>query len=320
MGVFSRRISSLPGVSGISLNAEGVGMAYVVRPKEAPPSLRACDFVRSADERERVKVLQEGVQQRRLTPGRCVGVMGLGSYSLLQVEPPAVPEAEIRDALRWQIKDLIDFPLDQAVIDYFQAPSQARRGRADIAYVVAARRNLVRNGAELLRDAKMRIAAIDIPELAIRNIVSLLPEDPQGVAFLYLGSDTGLITVIRHSMLYLARGINLGAAQLHRFAGTGEDRDPKDLAPELQDLLDSVVLEVQRSLDFYESNFSQSPIGSLVVAPTDPSIPELFPYLRSYLGPRVRRLDLGELLEGGDLPSDLQARCLTAIGGALRTE
>jgi MSHA biogenesis protein MshI len=320
LAFFPRRMSSTPGVSGISLGSEGIALAHLVRPKQGPPVLKACDFIPHSDDREPTRALQEGLRQHGLSRGRCVGVMELGRYHLLQVEPPEVPEAEMKDALRWQIKDLIDFPLDQAVIDFFQVPSQVHRGRARVAYVVAARKALVREGVELLRGAKMRIAAVDVTELAIRNIVSLLPEDPAGVAFLFLDSTTGLITVTRNSMLFLARGITLGTNELRRFSGRKKGDDPTDLDTELRDLLDSIVLELQRSLDFYESNFSQSPIGSLVVAPTDPEIPELFPYLRSYLGPRVRMLDLGSLVEAPDLPPGLQARCLTAIGGALRLE
>lgn len=320
MPFFTRGISTLPGITGLSLSADGVGLAHVVRQKEAPPVLKACEFLRNGDAREQAKAVQELVRGHDLTHGRSVGVMDLGSYNLLQVEPPDVPEAEIKDALRWQIKDLIDFPLDQAVIDFFRAPTQARRGQANVAYVVAARQTQVRRPAEMMRDAKMKITAIDIPEFALRNLVSLLPEDPQGVAFLYLTPSSGLITVTRNSLLFLARDINIGATELHRAAGEGVGNDAADMPSEFQDLLESIVLEVQRSLDYYESNFAQAPIGSLVIAPTDPEIPGLFPFLQSYLGPRVKRLDLGALLEGADLSPELQARCLTAIGAALRTE
>ena len=39
-------------------------------------------------------------------------VMPLGSYNLLQIEAPKVPPEELRSAVRWRVKDLIDFPID----------------------------------------------------------------------------------------------------------------------------------------------------------------------------------------------------------------
>lgn len=305
------------GVTGLCERPDGVSIAHVVRQKGRPPRLAVCEFIACSDS-ERSGLLQEFAKQHALSRSRCVGVMTPGSYSLLQVEPPEVPDSEIRDAVRWQIKDLVDFPLDEAVIDVFPMPSQKQREHAKAAYVVAARTSLVQKQAALLHDAKLKIAAIDIPELAIGNLVSLLPEAAKGVAFLYLGRHQGLITVIRNSTLYLARNINVGVVELHQLLQSGPGADLADMELRFHSMLDSIVLEIQRSLDFYESNFSQPPIGSLVVAPPEVEIPALLPHLQSYLGVAVRMLDLGAVLEGPEMPPDRQARCLTAVGAALR--
>ena len=58
-----------------------------------------------------------------------VSVLDPDSYRLLLVEAPDVPADELRAAVRWRVKDLIDFHVDDAVIDVFEMPQHARGGR-----------------------------------------------------------------------------------------------------------------------------------------------------------------------------------------------
>ena len=86
-------------------------------------------------------------------------------------------------------------------------------------------------------------------------------------------------------------------------------------------LLDSVVLEIQRSLDYYDSHFSQPPISGLLLAPSETPLPFLKPHLSQNLAVPVKNLELGKLLRSRDNADELvESRCLTAVGAALREE
>ncbi len=52
---------------------------------------------------------------------------------------PAACDNELRAAVRWRIKDLIDFHIDDAVIDVFEMPAHARGGPNRMMYAVKAR-------------------------------------------------------------------------------------------------------------------------------------------------------------------------------------
>ena len=105
----------------------------------------------------------------------------------------------------------------------------------------------------------------------------------------------------------LARNINIGAEALRSGAAYW------------QDMVDSVALEVQRSLDFFDSNFSQPAISSLTLAPMGFDSAELMVKLGEALGIALQPLEIAELLDG-QIPPDRPAQCLLAIGAALRTE
>ena len=81
------------------------------------------------------------------------------------------------------------------------------------------------------------------------------------------------------------------------------------------------MIEVQRSMDFYESHFAQPQVSSLVVTPIGKEIPGVTEYIAEQLQIPARMLDVNELIDTKEPISSLeQSRCLLAIGAALRTE
>jgi MSHA biogenesis protein MshI len=253
------------------------------------------------------------------------------------VESPEVDPSELKAAVRWRIKELIDFHIDDAIIDVFDIPGQQERGRPKLMYVVASRTSIVQQHIDLLEESGINLAVIDIPELVLRNIAALLPEDQSGVATLHIGREHGMLVITRDSNLYLSRRIDLGLEQLKEYlnAPTEEeefvldskeeefvlDSEEPPMPTQLQRALDNIVLEVQRSLDYYESHFSLPPVSGLVMAPLEENIPGMMGYLGGNLGIPVRMLDLNALLVSSEtLPDELQSQCLFAIGAALRHE
>jgi len=241
-------------------------------------------------------------------------VLAPSDYQLLLVEAPDVEPSELKQAVRWRVKDLIDFHIDDAILDVFDIPGQPVRGRGRMMYVVAARSSLLSQRIAVLEGLSLRLELIDIAELALRNVAALTSEDVSGVALLYLAPEYGLITVTRQSTLYLARTLDTGHTALAGFGDAGETLDTGGGA------LESVVLEIQRSLDYYDSHFSQAAVGKLyVIAPSDAG--SIASALDSALGMTVRHLDLRELMEcPDDLELERQARCMLAVGAALRHE
>lgn len=233
-------------------------------------------------------------------------VMGAGDYQIVQVEAPEVPAAELRQATRWRLRDQFDFPIDSATIDLFDAPPTSRRGRARMLFAVAAHGEAVNNIGSAVSRVTPGFDVIDIPELCQRNLSTLLPQDPKGVALLLLREKFAQLVLTRNGLLYLTRRFELGQR--------GEDReasiDPASLA-----------LELQRSLDYYESHFDQTAIADLVIAPGGARAEALATALLSETGLRVSTLNLTDCLEvaEGITVPDGWLPCM-AIGAALRAE
>lgn len=313
-----------PGLLGVTL-ADGELALVCLSREGARPRIDLCAAESGAD----AAVLTELVRRHGLGAQSAATVMPQGDFSLLLVEAPEVEPSELKAAVRWRIKDMLDFHIDDAVIDVFDIPGQRERGRPRMMYVVAARIAALQGQIERLEGTGLDLQVIDIPELCQRNIAALLPEDERGVAVLSFDRGHGMITLSCQGSLYLARTLDSGLGHLAPQGARSAAGGAGALAAELQldeepdtRVLDGIVLEVQRSLDYYESHFSQAPIGSLVVAPLPGGeTGGMTEYLRASLGIAVRELDLRELVEADEhFTPDMQARCWMALGAALRTE
>jgi len=238
---------------------------------------------------------------------RCTTVLNDEDYKLLLTEAPDVPSTELKAALRWRVKDLIDFHINDATLDVFDLPGEKTRGVAREMYVVAARSEAIRRRIDQLEHLGASLDVIDIPELAQRNVAALLPQDAEGVVLLALQPRAGLITVTRQGMLYLARPVPFGWDAL----ADAERR---------VEYFDQLVLEVQRSLDYFESHFRQAPVRHLVVAPMPVEAPDLVAHLASNLGTQVAAMDVNAIMDASVVGADVPAWCLTSIGAALRRE
>ena len=219
-----------------------------------------------------------------------------------------MPDEEVANAIPWKIKDLLDSPVEDTVIELFDMPSHNAGGSVRMAYAVAARRSAVADHVSLLRQADIALDVISIPELCLRNIATRLPQDRDGVAFLHLTENHSILTISRQGLLYLIRRIERGRQSLQAADG--------DFA--LGEAQATFVLEVQRSLDYYESHFDRRPLSELVLAPGS-DVGGLASALHDQLGLSVSNLDLNQVF---DMQSDAspgeQGACLFAVGAGLR--
>lgn len=235
-----------------------------------------------------------------------VSVMQPGTYYLHLVEAPDVPEDELRAAIRWRIKDLIDFHIDDAVIDVVQLPAQSRGGPNQMMYAIATKSDLIRAQVDELEASGLHLQVIDIPELSLRNVAALLEEEARGLALLYLGERSGILLLVRQGVLYLARRIDVGVGTLGAANG------------QRSALIESLALEVRRSLDYFESHYEQNAIPVLYTAGPDPADQDK---LGAELGIAVRHIDLAGVVDmDAPIDAELQRLCLPAVGAALRRD
>jgi MSHA biogenesis protein MshI len=239
------------GVTAVVTDGDSTHVACVARPRGATPCVTFHRTLPGSD-------IKRLIDRSPAASYPATTLLDRGDYQLLLVEAPDVRPDELRAAVRWRIKDLIGFHIDDAIIDVFEIPDQRHLNRNRMMYAVAARARRVSERAELIEDAGLAVDVVDIPEMAVRNLAMLLPEESNGLAFIHMNEHGGLITISRQGILYLTRRFDTGVRELN-----DADEDARDK------LCDGILLEVQRSLDYYESHYPHGPVSSaLALSPS----------------------------------------------------
>jgi MSHA biogenesis protein MshI len=229
---------------------------------------------------------------------RCTTLLQPTQYQIVLVEAPPVKPDELRAAIRWRVKDMLDFHIDDATIDVLDVPVPASAGqRPRSMYAVAARNDTIRATVERFEGAGMPLAVIDIPDTAQRNLAACFEAAGRAVMALSFDQHGGLITVNYAGELYLSRRLDGGAHQHER-----------------------ILVEVQRSLDHCERTYPFLSFDRVLVGP--PADDEgLREHLAANLYLPIEPFDLAQAVTlPGDWTPQTQAKWLKLVGAGLREE
>lgn len=238
--------------AAVYMSGSGVAVAKgLYRDGRFHVELRADPIDALSQAREVLKRQSDAVGLRDTT---CNLVLAPELYSVSLVEKPQVAEADLKDAVRWQVQENVDFPVEQATLDVFPLPESASRSRPMV-FVVAMQTEFLKVLLSKVYEAGIEVSSVDISELALRNIVhGLFPEADQGVALLRLTAASGVINISRGEELFLSRRVSTLPSKYDASAWEG--------------LREKLLLQVQRSIDYYESAMSQPPCNGCLVAAT----------------------------------------------------
>lgn len=248
------RRRAAPGWLVVEIGERDVRVAHV-RPDGALPVV---EFAEQRDwDPQEPKSLERVAREFGARRYRCTTLLRADQYQILLVDAPAVKAEELRAAVRWRIKDMLDFPVDDATIDVLDVPVPASPAqRTHSMYAIAARNEVVRAVIERFEAGGFPLEVIDIPDTAQRNLGARLEAGERGVLAVSFDAHGGLITVNHAGELYLSRRLDITETQLAEANADARAR-----------LFDRVLIEVQRSLDHCERSYSFFSLGRLVLGP-----------------------------------------------------
>jgi MSHA biogenesis protein MshI len=273
------------------------------------------------DPADRAGALKGLVRRLGAQKARCVVVPAPETYQLMLIERPSVAAMELRDAVRWRIQEYLDFPATDAILDVFPFPDTATRGRPSMVFVVASARARVEQAVRDVVAAGLTPVCVDITELSLRNLAHrIYPSAEHAIALVRITPSSGVVNVTRGDELFLSRRVS---------------SVPRELDDDAWDAFkDGLLLQVQRSIDYYESALSQPPADCLLVAATHGWQARIVEHLGAMLALPVRpvgavltealtiELDASDKALTSDAldvaQEDSLASVLPALGAALR--
>ncbi len=309
MAWFSKK-NTQPGWMAISTDTDAIRLAHIDRPAQGKPRVDRWGIVKRG-EKDGAE-LQQAAQEYELGRYRCATLLQPAEYQLLMVDAPNVPREELKAAIRWRVKDLLDYHIDDAIMDVLDIPvDKDATGKSHYMYAVAAKNAIVQGQVAQFERAKIALQVIDIPETAQRNIAELYETADRGIGMLTFDDHAGgLFTLSFKGELYLARRLDLTWSQL--VAAQESQR---------QAYFERIRVELQRSLDHFERQYQNITLSELLLGPMPEDI-GLEAFLSSQLYLPLRQINLADALEfvGDDMGIDKQWQLLRVLGAALRLE
>jgi MSHA biogenesis protein MshI len=193
--------------------------------------------------------LADYVHTHKLANTDCYVSLTSHWYQLLQIEQPNVPEEEVYAALGWPLKDLLP-PNVEYVYDYLNPPAQAA-GQAKLNVVAIPHKDIERISKGIY-EADLTLQSISIEETAT---VELTPSSDDAVMSLVQEHGEEIVlNIVKNNKLYFTR-------RLKGFENLGSYSE-SELS---MGITESLCVQIQRSMDYFESQLRQSPVRKVLL-------------------------------------------------------
>ena len=299
MGLFStaKKESQI----GVDFLSDGIAVAQVQTGKKNPGSIVRSEFVEASGQEAQVEALKDWVRTNNLQKIPCVCLVAGDDCDVYQVERPEVDDAEMIQAVTWKIKDLLNYDVAHAVVDSYPMPISSKNNQKQVG-VVAARETVVGSYVDSIKSTAMELTALDVHELVRSNLQLVRNSTEQSLALLTLTGSSGLLSVYHDTELHVTRAFMIGTDQLEMASAEDES------------VFDALLLEIQRSLDYFESYFGKGAVTNLRVFPQTAATEKMAMYLQN-----LSNLDIDFISFAGDEGSPgLEQHCFHAYCAALR--
>ena len=308
--LFKNNATAKQGIVAISFLANGFAIAITRYNENNRPRLVFCDFI-TTPQKNWPEQLVALARTYKLEQYECHVLLTHEQYRSFSIEAPQVNGDELAQAVRWRIAEMLNYPIEQAIIDHYPLPKSNRANRAPLLEVISCDDALIKPLMQTCHQAGLSVKVIDIQETALRNLATLLPENQQGVAVLHLQANSGQIIIEKGGAIYLSRKFDFDTSLL---TSNTFDNDIHVLNER-----SNLALEIQRSFDYVENYFDIPPITSLAAVLMPTNTENIVNFLMIEHGITARAMDLSAIVEGDIALDDaLQNICAPVIGASLR--
>jgi MSHA biogenesis protein MshI len=195
---------------------------------------------------QQIKIQQEKYQLQ----GLCHLVLASSQTQIVQVDKPNIPESELNGALKWQIKDLVNYSPEDMVLDYFDGPTLAG-GNEKINVVCASRKELL-TFIEPLNSNDLTLKSITTEEFAFASLLTV--QNDACLMVCQQPNEEIILLIVKQGRVFFSRRLR-GFTQI-------ATKTEEELS---LGIVDNLNLEIQRSTDYFERQLKQAPIRSIEV-------------------------------------------------------
>ncbi len=346
-------------VFAVNFHSSGVEAVYLESSGSGRFKLLAFDVKRISSSDSEIDIISfiQGFQSKNAIHQReiVLSISDNDCVATKYVTMPVLPDEEVLEASRWQLKEEIPFELSDAIIDwrivkeYTDEEGAKRRGIV----FIAAERQAIERFLSLIRNCRLEVVRIVNGSFNYIDILKLHPQIPALSAVLDIGFDDSVLNIYMNQRLCMVRRLPFSVNKFvqslrgvliseqgkiefsqseaediaHRF-GIMQDKNQiiKDriqavhIISLMRPLLEILIREIKFSFDYFASSFESKRPLTLFLTGAGANLKNLEGYLTAELKIETSTLSLPAVV---DTPSAQRAQqneilcaCAAAISGS----
>jgi type IV pilus assembly protein PilM len=212
---------------------------------------------------------------------------------------PAMEGPALQEQMEWEVRQNIPFPREDVAVDHEVLVAQTPQGQMEV-LLVAAKRDIIQQYMQAVRDAGFNAVVIDAAALALQNAIEggigFTPGET--FAIINVGATYSTMTIVNDGRPSFTRDIGSGGntyteaiqrqlavpidgAEAYKVGGAiaamgaAADVVPQEVHAILAQVSEQVAEEFQRSLDFYINDTVDARLARIYLAGGSCLVPQL---------------------------------------------
>ena len=229
-----------------------------------------------------IDAIQRLFSEYRIKTADVATAISGSSVIVKKIQLPSMSEQELAESIHWEAEQYIPFDIQEVNLDYQVLDPGAAGGNMDI-LLVAAKKDKINDYQSVITQAGRNPVVMDVDAFALQNAYEMNygVEPGRVVAMVNIGASQANINVVRGDTSIFTRDITtIGGRQFtdaimkdlnvsfdeaeNRKQGHGDS--PEAVAGILQSVTESVLMEVQKTFDFFKATTSEDRIDRIVLS------------------------------------------------------
>ena len=289
-----------------------------------------------------IEAIQRVFSENRIKTADVATAISGSSVIVKKIQLPSMSEQELAESIHWEAEQYIPFDIQEVNLDY-QVLDPGVGGNMDI-LLVAAKKDKINDYMSVITQAGRNPVVMDIDAFALQNSyeINYGVEPGRVVALVNIGASQANINIVKSETSIFTRDITTIGGNLYTDAiqkdlnvsfeqaenlkqgQAGDGQSPEAVIPVLSSVTESVLLEVQKTFDFFKATTSEDRIDRVVLSGGSARVPGLKDAMSERLDARVEIFNpfLSITASPKDFDSgfleEVGPACAIAVGLALR--
>lgn len=207
------------------------------------------------------------------------------SVIIKKITMPVMTAAELREQINWEAEQHIPFDLTEVEIDWQVLQRREDQGQMDV-LLVAAKKEEITDLTNLAIEAKLRPRVVDLDAFTVQNAYIAgygpLPQD-KTIALIHVGASLTTLNILSRGTTAFTRdianggnqiteeiqralGISAEEAEAYKCGGDGRGLVPREVPDIVNQVVEQLAGEIQRSLDFYLATSGEDEVHRVVIS------------------------------------------------------